>query len=100
MDNLEYEVLSYLETGRSVFRPRNLSQEAQLAFGELMGLLVRLRREGCIEFPDGRVSKTGQGTYLAVGPVDLTDVGRGALTKDRRLNERAGRTYDRLWRLD
>jgi hypothetical protein len=100
MDNLEYEVLSYLEAGRSVFRPRNLSQEAQQAFGELVGLLLRLRREGCIEFPDGRISKTGRGTYLAVGPVDLTETGRAALTRDRRLGERPGRTYDRLWRLD
>ena len=100
MDHLEYEVLSYLEAGRSVFRPRNLSQEAQRAFGELMGLLLRLRREGCIAFPDGRVSQTERGTYLAVGPVDLTEVGREALTRDRRLGERPGRAYDRLWRLD
>jgi hypothetical protein len=100
MDNLEYEVLSYLEAGRSVFRPRNLSQEAQQAFVELMGLLLRLRTEGCVAFSDGRVSKTGLGTYLAVGPVDLTETGRAALTNDRRLGERPGRTYDRLWRLD
>jgi len=100
MDSLEYEVLSYLETGRSVFRPRNLSAEAQQAFVELMGLLLRLRREGSVEFPDGRVSRTQQGTYLAVGPVDLTETGRAALARDRRLGERPGRTYDRLWRLD
>jgi hypothetical protein len=67
MDSLEYEVLSNLEAGRSMFRPRNLSGEAQHAFVELMGLLLRLRREGFIELPDGRISKTTQGTYLAVG---------------------------------
>jgi hypothetical protein len=100
MDNLEYEVLSYLEAGRSVFRPRNLSQEAQQAFIELMGLLLRLRKEGCLEFPDCRIFRTGQGTYLAAGPVELTDAGRSALTRDRRLGERPGRAYDRLWRLD
>jgi hypothetical protein len=50
-----------------MFRPRNLSGEAQHAFVELMGLLLRLRREGFIELPDGRISKTTQGTYLAVG---------------------------------
>jgi hypothetical protein len=54
MDSLEYEVLSNLEAGRSMFRPRNLSGEAQQAFVELMGLLLRLRREGFIELPDGR----------------------------------------------
>jgi hypothetical protein len=100
MDNLEYEVLSYLEAGRSMFRPRNLSQEAQQAFIELMGLLLRLRNEGCLEFLDCRIFRTGLGTYLAVGPVELTDAGRSALTRDRRLAGRPGRAYDRLWRLD
>ena len=100
MDSLEYEVLSYLEAGRSMFRPRNLSGEAQQAFVELMGLLLRLRREGSVEFPDGRISKTAQGTYLAVGPVDLTEAGQAALARERRLSARPVRTYDRLWRLD
>jgi hypothetical protein len=100
MDSLEYDVLSYLEAGRSIFRPRDLSREAQQAFVELMGLLIRLRREGHVQFPDGRVSQTAAGTYLAVGPVDLTDAGRAAVMQDRRLGERPGRTYDRLWRLD
>lgn len=100
MDNLEYEVLSSLEAGRSMFRPRNLSHEAQQAFVELMGLLLRLRREGHVEFPDGWISRTGAGTYLAVGPVSLTETGRSALSQDRRLGQRPGRTYDRLWRLD
>ena len=100
MDSLEYEVLSYLEAGRSVFRPRNLSREAQQSLIEVLGLLLRLRREGCVQFPDGRISKTRAGTYLAVGPVDLTESGRAALARDRRLGQRPGRTYDRLWRLD
>ncbi len=100
MDSLEYEVLSYLEAGRSIFRPRNLSREAQQAFVELLGLLLRLRREGSIEFSESRISKTEQGTYLAAGPVDLTESGRVALARDRRLSERPGRIYDRLWRLD
>jgi hypothetical protein len=100
MDSLEYEVLSYLEAGSSMFRPRNLSGEAQQALVELMGLLLRLRREGSVEFQDGGISKTAQGTYLAVGPVDLTEAGQAALARQRRLAERPGRIYDRLWRLD
>jgi hypothetical protein len=68
MDSLEYEVLSYLEAGRSIFRPRDLSRGAQQALVELMELLIRLRREGHVQFPNGRVSKTSAGTYLAVGP--------------------------------
>ncbi len=100
MDSLEYEVLSYLEAGRSMFRPRDLSHEAQRSFGEALGLLLRLRREGHVEFADSRVSKTQLGTYLALGPVELTDVGRAALAQDRRRGLRSGRNYDRLWRLD
>jgi hypothetical protein len=100
MDSLEYEVLSNLEAGRSMFRPRNLSSEAQQAFVELIGLLLRLRRGGFVEFPDGRISKTAQGTYLAVGPVELAEAGRVAIARERRVGERPGRTYDRLWWLD
>ena len=73
--------------------------QAQQAFVELMGLLLRLRREGSIEFTDGRTF-TAQGTYLAVGPVDLAEAGQAALARERRLGGRPGRTYDRLWRLD
>jgi hypothetical protein len=100
MDSLEYEVLSYLEAGCSVFRPRELSHDAQQSFVEVLGLLLRLRREGHVEFADSRISKTGRGTYLALGPVHLTDAGRAALAQDRRRAQRPGRSYDRLWRLD
>jgi hypothetical protein len=51
MDSLEYEVLSNLEAGGSMFRSRHLSGEAQQAFVELMGLLLRLRREGFRRVP-------------------------------------------------
>ena len=100
MDSLEYEVLSYLEAGRSVFRPRNLSPEGQQSFGEVLGLLLRLRREGHVEFADNQISKTQQGTYLALGPVHLTEAGRASLAQDRSQGLRPGRSYDRLWRLD
>ena len=100
MESLEYEVLSYLEAGRSVFRPRDLSGEAQQSLVEVLGLLLRLRRQGHVHFEDSRISRTQQGTYLALGPVSLTEAGRAALSQDRRRAERAGRTYDRLWRLD
>ena len=100
MDSLEYEVLSYLEAGRSIFRPRDLSSEAQQSFVEALGLLLRLRREGHVEFADEQIFKTQRGTYLALGPVELTDSGRATLAQDRRRRQRSGRTYDRLWRLD
>jgi hypothetical protein len=100
MDSLEYEVLSYLDAGRSMFRPRVLSRQAQQAFVEVLGLLLRLRRAGQVDFADNRISRTQQGTYLAVGPVDLTAAGQAALAQDRRRAQRSGRSYDRLWRLD
>lgn len=100
MDDLEHDLLSYLGTGRSVFRPTDTSKEAQRAFEETVGLLLRLRRAGYIDFPDSRISKTEQGTYLTIGPVDLTAQGRAALARDRRLGERPPRSHDRLWRYD
>ena len=98
MDDLEHDLLSYLETGRSVFTPSDASHEAQNAFAETVGLLLRLRRVGYVDFPDSRISKTQQGVYLAVGPVNLTAEGRAALGRDRRLGQRPPRSHDRLWR--
>jgi hypothetical protein len=100
MDDLEYDALSFLETGRSVFQPRDASREAQQAFAETIGLLLRLRRAGYVEFSDSRISKTRGGAYLAVGPVNLTAAGRAALIRDRRLGVRPPRSYARLWRDD
>jgi hypothetical protein len=37
MDSLEYEVLSYLEAGRSMFRPRNLSARRSRLLSNLWG---------------------------------------------------------------
>jgi hypothetical protein len=99
MDSLEYEVLSYLEAGRSMFRPRNLSARRSRLLSNLWGFCFGSAGRGSIEFTDGRIFKTAQGTYLAVGPVDLTEAGQAALARERRLGERPGRTYDRLWRL-
>jgi hypothetical protein len=98
MDDLEYDLLRYLETGRSVFQPPDAAHENQTAFAEVVGLLLRLRRAGYVEFRDSRISKTEQGVYLAVGPVDLTAQGRAALARDRRLGERPPRSHDRWWR--
>jgi hypothetical protein len=98
VDDLEHDVLRYLESGRSVFTPSSASREAQSAFAETVGLLLRLRRAGYVAFPDSRISKTEQDSYLAVGPVDLTAEGRAALARDRRLGERPRRSHDRLWR--
>jgi hypothetical protein len=57
-------------------------------------------RAGYVDFPDSRISKTEEGSYLAVGPVDLTAEGRAALARDRRLGERPPRSHDRLWRYE
>ena len=98
MDDFEYDVFNYLETGRSVFRPQNPSSEAQQAFGEAVRVLLRLPRSGLVEFPDSRISKTEGGAYLAVGPVTLTAQGEAALARDRRLGERPPRSYQPPWR--
>src|SRR5687768_1821781 len=83
--DLEYEVLAWLASDHSVFSPPDRSDAGVAAFIRTVDVLMLLRDRGWVRFPDGRLATTSGGTYVALGPVDLTPAGRAALERDRRL---------------
>jgi hypothetical protein len=88
MDELTYELLTWLAEGYAVFRPREATAEAETAFREVVALLRRLRDAGLVSYLEGHISQMASGIFVAVGPVLLTPAGRAALERDRRLGER------------
>ncbi len=100
MDDLSYEVLSWVSAGNAVFRPREATRDSEEDFRGLISILHRLREQGLLSYLNGHVTQTGSGIYLMVGPVFLTPAGAAALERDRRSGERPPRRGDPLpWRL-
>ena len=89
MDQLDFDILSRLEAGESVFRPSARTEDAREQFAITVERLLKLRERGWARFPDGRIAQNEKGTYLMVGPCDLTEAGRRAIADDRRLGPRA-----------
>ena len=89
VDQLDFDLLTRLEAGESVFRPAGQTENARALFAETVERLLKLRARGWVRFPDGRIARNEQGAYLMVGPCDLTEAGRRALADDRRLGPRA-----------
>jgi hypothetical protein len=99
LDDLTYEVISWLAGGHTVFRPREATRESEESFRPVVALLAQLRERGWVHYLEGHVSQTAGGIYLMVGPVQLTEPGKAALERDRRLGARPPRTGDPLpWR--
>ena len=57
-------------------------------FDMLVDHLRQLRDRGLLRLDEGRIMKSQRGRYLMAGPCDLTDAGREALERDRRLGPR------------
>ena len=72
MDDLTYEVLSWVAAGNSMFRPCESTREAEKAFLGTVSLLHQLRERALIRYLDAHVAKRESGSYLMVGPVQLT----------------------------
>jgi hypothetical protein len=89
MDDEDYRLLARIERGESVFRATESTPEARQQFQTTVARLIELRQRGWIRFSDGRVSQSQDGTYIAVGPCDLTPKGADVLERDRRLGPRA-----------
>jgi hypothetical protein len=89
MDQIDFDLLSRLETGESVFRPTGKTDNAPEHFARTAERLLELRARGWVRFPDGRITRSEQGVYLMVGPCDLTEAGHRALADDRRLGPRS-----------
>jgi hypothetical protein len=88
MDDEDYRLLARIERGASVFRPAESAPEAKQLFQVTVARLLELRQREWIHFSHGRVSQSQDGTYMAVGPCDLTPKGADALERDRRLGPR------------
>jgi hypothetical protein len=89
MDQIDFDLLSRLETGESVFRPTGKTENAGEQFARTAERLLELRARGWVRFPDGRIARSELGVCLMVGRCDLTEAGRRALAGDRRLGPRA-----------
>jgi hypothetical protein len=77
LSNADVRLLTLAEHGYT-FRPSDL----------LVDHLRQLRDRGLLRLDEGRVMKSQRGGYLMAGPCDLTDAGRQALERDRRLGPR------------
>jgi len=83
----EYELLTRIEQGASVFRP-SVGPGIDGSFSRTFDLLLSLREKGWIRLPEGRITRDQGGRVLLLGPCDLTNAGREALEQDRRLGPR------------
>jgi hypothetical protein len=88
MDQLDFDILTRIESGKGVFRPAALTQEAREAFQVLAARIIALRDQGLIRLLDSRIARNTEGLVMIVGPCDLTHAGREALERDRRLGPR------------
>ncbi|MBA3497327.1 MAG: hypothetical protein H0T86_09490 [Gemmatimonadales bacterium] len=68
------------------FRPADAEEDG---FERLVDRLRGLRDRGLLRLDEGRFMKAKDGRHLMAGPCDLTDAGRHALDRDRRLGPRA-----------
>jgi hypothetical protein len=84
----EYELLTKIEQGTSVFRPDELGPGIEGPFTRMLERLRALRNQGWIRLPEGRITRDRAGRVLLVGPCDLTEAGRRALEQDRSLGPR------------
>lgn len=99
LDELTYEVLSWVSAGNAVFRPREATRDAEEDFRGMVPVLHGLRAQGLISYLDGHVTQTSSGIYLLVGPVEITPAGSSALEHDRRSGERPPRAAELIpWR--
>jgi len=85
LSNADVRLLALAEHGYT-FRP---ADAAEGVFDLLIEHLRQLRERGLVRLDEGRVMKSQRGGYLMAGPCDLTDAGREALERDRRLGPRA-----------
>jgi hypothetical protein len=71
VDDLDYELLAWLEGGHFIFWPQEVAAGCDQPFLAVVARLLRLRDQGLVAFLDSHVAKTESGTYLMVGPVQL-----------------------------
>lgn len=61
MNDVEYELLAWLEAGHSVFRPVGGTGSAKQEFQDTVAHLLALRERGLVQFPDGLIGRSEAG---------------------------------------
>ena len=85
LTDADVRVLGLAEHGHT-YRP---ADAAGGDFEALVAHLRQLRERGLLRLEEGRIMRSQRGGYLMAGPCDLTEAGRQALERDRRLGPRA-----------
>ena len=89
----EYELLDRIGRGEQIFRPQGLRLSQRLKFSGEVECLLDLRDRGWIRLDNAGIARTPDGEYLAIGPCQLTPLGREKLgqemvARDRRMGAR------------
>jgi two-component system, chemotaxis family, chemotaxis protein CheY len=81
----DVRLLALAEHGHT-YRPADVQRGD---FEALVEHLRRLRERGLLRLDEGRIMRSQRGGYLMAGPCDLTEAGRQAIERDRRLGPRS-----------
>lgn len=89
LSDADVALLLRIEAGEHTFRPSSAAPGEE-PIEALVDRLRSLRDLGFIRLSDSRIMQNQAGRYLGAGPCDLTELGREALERDRRLGPRMG----------
>ena len=85
MDDLDYELLTWLERGHHVFQPAEATAAARQTFQHTAARVLDLWERGLIRVAAVHIRRTGLGEYLQIGPCVLSTEGRAALANGHRV---------------
>jgi hypothetical protein len=84
VDSLDYELLTWLEQGHTVFQPAEAGEAARQAFQQTAARILDLWGRGLIRVAAVHIRRTGSGEHLQIGPCVLSPEGRAALVNGHR----------------
>ncbi len=88
MDDWDYRLLTWLESGHPVFQSAEPTDAARQEFQRTAARVLKLRERGLIHVVAAHISRTGAGDYLRIGPCVLSADGKAALVSYRQLRRR------------
>jgi hypothetical protein len=84
VDSLDYELLTWLERGHTVFQPAEATEAARQAFQQTAARILDLWERGLIRVAAVDIRRTGWGEHLQIRPCVLSAEGRAALVNGHR----------------
>ena len=85
MDDLDYQLLTWLQKGHPVFQPMEDTEAARQTFQHTAARVLDLWERGLIRVAAVHIRRTGSGEYLQIGPCILSPEGRAALVNGHRV---------------